>query len=83
MRGRVAGPASPWEWASLGCGAVNRPDASHAELEPMRTSTARERSGIASRLLGHIIAEAEAEGMGFPAPRRDGGWFAGHCPVRQ
>ncbi|QKG21759.1 GNAT family N-acetyltransferase [Actinomadura verrucosospora] len=47
----------------VGCGAIKRLDASHAELKSMRTSTTRKRSGIASRLLGHIIAEAER--MGF------------------
>ncbi|MBO2458544.1 GNAT family N-acetyltransferase [Actinomadura violacea] len=47
----------------VGCGAIKRLDASHAELKSMRTSTVRKRSGIASRLLGHIIAEAER--MGF------------------
>lgn len=49
--------------AVVGCGAIKRLDASHAELKSMRTSTERKRSGIASRLLGHIIAEAER--MGF------------------
>ncbi|MBO2458551.1 GNAT family N-acetyltransferase [Actinomadura violacea] len=49
--------------AVVGCGAVKRLHASHAELKSMRTSTARKRSGIASRLPGHIIAAAER--MGF------------------
>jgi putative acetyltransferase len=49
--------------AVVGCGAIKRLDASHAELKSMRTSTARKRGGIASRLLGHIVAEAER--MGF------------------
>ncbi|HEU5027556.1 MAG TPA: GNAT family N-acetyltransferase [Spirillospora sp.] len=49
--------------AVVGCGALKRLDASHAELKSMRTSTARKRSGIASGLLGHIIEEAER--MGF------------------
>jgi putative acetyltransferase len=49
--------------AVVGCGAIKRLDADHAELKSMRTSTARKRSGIASRLLGHIVAEAER--MGF------------------
>ncbi|MDL4817662.1 GNAT family N-acetyltransferase [Actinomadura opuntiae] len=47
----------------VGCGAIKRLDAEHAELKSMRTSTARKRSGVASRLLGHIIGEAER--MGF------------------
>ncbi|GAA2149860.1 GNAT family N-acetyltransferase [Actinomadura napierensis] len=49
----------------VGCGAIKRLDASHAELKSMRTSTARKRSGIASRLLGHILAEAERMGFGW------------------
>ena len=47
----------------VGCGAIKRLDAAHAEVKSMRTSTARTRSGIASMLLGHIIAEAGR--MGF------------------
>ncbi|MEU9254045.1 GNAT family N-acetyltransferase [Streptomyces sp. NPDC048270] len=47
----------------VGCGAIKRLDAGHAELKSMRTSPALKRSGIASRLLEHIIAEARA--MGF------------------
>lgn len=47
----------------VGCGAIRRLDADHAELKSMRTTSARRRSGIASLLLEHIIAEAR--GMGF------------------
>ncbi|GAA1840242.1 GNAT family N-acetyltransferase [Actinomadura bangladeshensis] len=47
----------------VGCGAIKRLDAAHGELKSMRTSPARKRSGIASRLLGHVITEAER--MGF------------------
>ncbi|MEU6743549.1 GNAT family N-acetyltransferase [Streptosporangium sandarakinum] len=47
----------------VGCGAIKRLDAGHAELKSMRTAPERTRSGIASRLLEHIIAEAGA--MGF------------------
>ncbi|MEU9236433.1 GNAT family N-acetyltransferase [Streptomyces subrutilus] len=49
--------------AVVGCGALKRLDAEHAELKSMRTSPALKRSGIASRLLEHIITEARA--MGF------------------
>jgi putative acetyltransferase len=49
--------------AVLGCGAIKRLDAGHAELKSMRTTSARKRSGIASLLLGHIITEANR--MGF------------------
>ncbi|MFI2642033.1 GNAT family N-acetyltransferase [Streptomyces sp. NPDC018610] len=47
----------------VGCGAIKRLDADHAELKSMRTTAARKRSGIASLLLEHIIAEAGR--MGF------------------
>jgi putative acetyltransferase len=49
--------------AVVGCGALKRLDADHAELKSMRTSPARKRSGIASMLLRHILAEAST--MGF------------------
>ena len=49
--------------AVVGCGAVKALDASHAELKSMRTARARKRSGIASLLLEHILAEATR--MGF------------------
>jgi putative acetyltransferase len=47
----------------VGCGAMKRLDASHAELKSMRTARARKRSGIASMLLEHIIAEATRAGF--------------------
>ncbi|MFJ6383793.1 GNAT family N-acetyltransferase [Kitasatospora sp. NPDC092039] len=47
----------------VGCGAIKRLDAHHAELKSMRTSPLRKRSGVASLLLEHIIAEATR--MGF------------------
>jgi putative acetyltransferase len=46
----------------IGCGAIKQLDAEHAELKSMRTSTARQRSGIASLLLTHILAEATRMG---------------------
>jgi len=49
--------------AVVGCGAIKRLDALHAELKSMRTAPARKRSGIASRLLEHILTEAKR--MGF------------------
>ena len=49
--------------AVVACGAVKALDASHAELKSMRTARARKRSGIASTLLEHILAEATR--MGF------------------
>lgn len=47
----------------VGCGAIKRLDAHHAEVKSMRTAPARKRSGIASLMLGHIITEARR--MGF------------------
>jgi putative acetyltransferase len=47
----------------VGCGAIKKLDAVHAELKSMRAAAARKRSGIASRLLDHIITEAQR--MGF------------------
>ncbi|WP_067967193.1 GNAT family N-acetyltransferase [Nocardiopsis trehalosi] len=49
--------------AVVGCGALKRLDADHAELKSMRVGAARKRSGIASRLLEHIIAEAVRGGF--------------------
>jgi putative acetyltransferase len=47
----------------LGCGAIMRLDAEHAEVKSMRTAPARKRTGIASLLLEHIVTEARR--MGF------------------
>jgi putative acetyltransferase len=47
----------------VGCGAIKRLDARHAEVKSMRTAPTRKRSGIASLLLQHIITEARR--MGF------------------
>jgi putative acetyltransferase len=47
----------------VGCGAIKRLDASHAEVKSMRSAPARQRSGIASLMLDHIITEASR--MGF------------------
>jgi putative acetyltransferase len=50
--------------ALVGCGAIKRIDAGHAEVKSMRTTPARKRRGIASLLLAHIIAEAKRMGFG-------------------
>jgi putative acetyltransferase len=47
----------------VGCGALKRLDASHAEVKSMRTLAARKRTGIASLILRHIIAEAQRMGL--------------------
>ncbi|MEU2877115.1 GNAT family N-acetyltransferase [Streptomyces sp. NPDC007070] len=54
--GRRAGAASAR-------GPPRRLDADHAELKSMRTTTARRRSGLASLLLEHLIAEARGTGF--------------------
>ena len=47
----------------VGCAAIKRLDADHAELKSMRTAPARQRTGIAGRLLGHVITEARILGF--------------------
>ncbi|WP_075003673.1 GNAT family N-acetyltransferase [Streptomyces qinglanensis] len=47
----------------VGCGALEKLDARHAESKSMRTRPARQRSGVASTLPAHILREAS--GMGF------------------
>jgi putative acetyltransferase len=47
----------------VGCGALKRLDDGHGELKSMRTAPARQRTGIASQLLEHIIAEARRVGL--------------------
>ncbi|MEV5886566.1 GNAT family N-acetyltransferase [Streptomyces sp. NPDC052020] len=49
--------------AVVGCGAIKALDPDHAEIKSMRTAASRKRSGIASMMLTHIIAEARQ--MGF------------------
>ncbi|TDC55465.1 GNAT family N-acetyltransferase [Actinomadura sp. KC345] len=47
----------------VGCGAIKKLDAFHAELKSMRTAPTRKRSGIASSLMEHILTETKR--MGF------------------
>ncbi|GAB3738242.1 GNAT family N-acetyltransferase [Microlunatus parietis] len=42
----------------VGCGALKRLDATHAEVKSMRTASSRRGGGVASTLLAHLIAEA-------------------------
>jgi putative acetyltransferase len=46
----------------VGCGAIKRLDAEHAEVKSMRTEPTRKRSGVASLLLEHILASAKQMG---------------------
>lgn len=43
----------------LGCGALKELDASSGEVKSMRTANAHRRKGVASKILEHIIKEAE------------------------
>jgi putative acetyltransferase len=69
--------------ALVGCGAIKRLDADHAEVKSMRTTATRRRSGIALLLLEHIITEAKRMGFTrlslggwcFSRTRRFVGWF--------
>jgi putative acetyltransferase len=67
--------------ALVGCGALKRLDAGHAEVKSMRTRPARQRSGIASLLLGHIITEARR--MGFTRLSLETGSAEFFAPARK
>ncbi len=55
---------SVWEGSILvGCGALKKLDADHAELKSMRTAPSHLKRGIASRLLAHIFREARQRGF--------------------
>jgi putative acetyltransferase len=49
--------------ALVGCGAIKGLDGSHAEVKSMRTAADRRGTGVASRLLAHILAEAKRKGF--------------------
>ncbi|MGL4574603.1 MAG: GNAT family N-acetyltransferase [Burkholderiaceae bacterium] len=54
---------SVWDGNTLaGCGALKELDAQHAEVKSMRTATTHLRRGVASRVLAHMIAQAQARG---------------------
>ncbi len=65
----------------VGCGALKRLDADHAEVKSMRTLAARKRSGIASLILGHIIDEAQR--MGFTRLSLETGSAEFFAPARK
>jgi putative acetyltransferase len=65
----------------VGCGAIKRLDANHAEVKSMRTSPARQRSGIASLVLQHIIVEAKQ--MGFSQLSLETGSAGFFAPARK
>ncbi|MBE1532683.1 GNAT family N-acetyltransferase [Actinomadura algeriensis] len=65
----------------VGCGALSRLDAEHAELKSMRTASTRKRSGVASLLLSHIIGEAGR--MGFARVSLETGSADFFAPARK
>jgi putative acetyltransferase len=65
----------------VGCGAIKRLSADHAEVKAMRTASARKRSGIASLLLEHILAEAER--MGYTRLSLETGTAEPFVPARK
>ncbi len=46
----------------LGCGALKRIDARHAEVKSMRTADAHRGRGVARAMLEHILVEAQRHG---------------------
>ncbi|XRQ05659.1 GNAT family N-acetyltransferase [Actinomadura welshii] len=67
--------------AVVGCGAIKRLDAVHAELKSMRTAPLRKRSGIASLLMEHILTEAKR--MGFTRLSLETGSAGFFLPARK
>ena len=54
---------SVWDGPELvGCGALKELDPRHGEIKSMRTAAGHLRRGVASKVLRHIIAEAERRG---------------------
>src|ERR1700677_2074385 len=54
---------SIWDGSELaGCGALKGIDARHGEIKSMRTASDRQRKGVASQMLEHIIREAKRRG---------------------
>jgi putative acetyltransferase len=52
-----------WNSADLaGCGALKQLDPHHGEIKSMRTAAAYLRRGVASKMLNHIVAEAQRRG---------------------
>lgn len=47
----------------VGCGALKLLEPGHAEVKAMRTRASHQRSGVASRLLEHLIGEATRAGV--------------------
>lgn len=55
---------SAWEGDELvGCGALKQLDDQHGEIKSMRTVSSHLRKGVATRMLQHIIEEANRRGF--------------------
>jgi putative acetyltransferase len=67
--------------ALVGCGAIKRLDASHAEVKSTRTAPARRGDGIAVMLLKHIMIEAKR--MGFTRLSLETGSYEFLLPARK
>ena len=53
-----------WRGAELaGCGALKALADGHGEIKSMRTAVRHQRTGVASHLLGHILAQAQQRGF--------------------
>jgi putative acetyltransferase len=74
----VTRPCVPWAGFVKG---VVRLSADHAEVKAMRTAATRKRSGIASLLLEHIIAEAGR--MGYTRLSLETGTAEPFVPARR
>ena len=67
--------------ALVGCGAIKRLDASHAEVKSMRTAPDRRRGGIASTPLEQTITKAKR--MGFTRLSLETGSYEVFLPARK
>ncbi len=57
---------SAWEGDELvGCGALKELDSKSGEIKSMRTAKAYRRRGVASKILEHIITEAEGRAYNY------------------
>ncbi|MES2978509.1 MAG: GNAT family N-acetyltransferase [Pseudomonadota bacterium] len=55
---------SAWDQQQLaGCGALKSLQGAHAEIKSMRTASSHLRKGVASLVLGHLIAVARERGL--------------------
>lgn len=72
---------SAWEGDELlGCGALKQLDASSGEVKSMRTAKSHRRKGVASKILEHLIQEAQ--GRGYDRLSLETGSFPEFAPAR-